>query len=215
MTQAAVGTPGGAPGTEAQLRIVPANEAACGDLQTIFGERGDAAGCQCQWFKVRSAEWGAAPREELKARLRRQTACGHAGAPSTSGLVAYLGEEPVGWCAVEPRTAYVRLQSARVPWAGRQEERSDEGVWAVTCFVTRAGFRKRGIGRALARAAVALARERGARAVEGYPVELQPGKRYGGGALYVGTRSIFAGAGFSEVSRPTPNRVVMRLDFWG
>jgi hypothetical protein len=31
--------------------------------------------------------------------------------------------------------------------------------------------------------------------------------------LRVGSRSIFAAAGFAEVSRPTVRRVVMRIDF--
>jgi hypothetical protein len=35
-----------------------------------------------------------------------QTACGDADAPATGGLVGYLDGEPVGWVAVEPRTAY-------------------------------------------------------------------------------------------------------------
>jgi len=56
------------------------------------------------------------------------------------------------------------------PLGGRAEDRTDAGVWAVTCFVTRAGFRERGASRALARAAVGHARERGARALEGYPI---------------------------------------------
>ena len=96
---------------------------------------------------------------------------------ATSGLVAYLDGEPVGWCAVEPRTAYPRLLlKTRVPWEGRAEDKTDDSVWAVTCFVTRAGFRRRGISRALARAAVDFARERGARALEGYPMITQPGQ---------------------------------------
>ena len=33
------------------------------------------------------------------------------------------------------------------------------------------------------------------------------------GELHVGSRSIFAAAGFAEVSHPTPRRVVMRVDF--
>lgn len=40
----------------------------------------------------------------------------------------------------------------------------------MTCFFTRAGFRKRGVSRALAHAVVEFTRERGARAVEGYPI---------------------------------------------
>ena len=110
-------------------------------------------------------------------------------------------------------TAYVRLLSTRIPWAERDEDKTDDGVWAVTCFVTRTGFRRRGVSRALARAAVDFARERGARAVEGYPLILQPGKKAVWGELYVGSPSIFADAGFAEVSRPTLRRAVMRIDF--
>ena len=62
------------------------------------------------------------------------------------------------------------MRTYRIPWEGRAEDKTDDSVWAVTCFVTRAGFRKRGVSRALARAAVDFARERGARAVEGYPM---------------------------------------------
>jgi GNAT superfamily N-acetyltransferase len=125
-----------------------------------------------------------------------------------------LDGEPVGWCAVEPRTAYPRLLlRTRVPWEGRAEEKTDDSVWAVTCFVTRAGYRRRGISRALARAAVDVARGRGARALEGYPMITQPGREITWGELHVGSRSIFAAAGFAEVSHPTPRRVVMRIDF--
>jgi GNAT superfamily N-acetyltransferase len=151
--------------------------------------------------------------EERAARLRSQAGCGNPSARTTSGLVAYLDGEPAGWCAVEPRTAYVRLLYGRVPWAGRNEDRADDSVWAVTCFVTRTGFRRRGVSRALVSAAVVFARDRGARAVEGYPLVNRPGQQFQWGELYVGSRSIFADAGFSEVSRPTPRRAVMRIDF--
>jgi GNAT superfamily N-acetyltransferase len=80
----------------------------------------------------------------------------------------------------------------------------------VTCSFTRAGFRKRGVSRALARAAVNFARERGARAIEGYPMST---KAVILEELHVGTEGVFADAGFTEVSRPTRRRVVMRLDF--
>jgi hypothetical protein len=41
----------------------------------------------------------------------------------------------------------------------------------------------------------------------------EPGQEIAWGELHVGSRSIFAAAGFTEVSRPTPRRVVMRIDF--
>lgn len=195
------------------LRVIPANEASWQQLQTVFGQRGDAASCQCQWFRARDREFTDMPREEREARFREQTACGHPGAPTTSGIVALLGEEPVGWCAVEPRTHYARLLRTRVPWSGRDEDRADEGVWAVVCFVVRRGYRRQGVSTALAVAAVEHARARGARAVEGYPKQLAPGKEEIWGELYVGTPGMFEAAGMRVVSRPTLRRLVMRRDF--
>jgi len=197
------------------VTIVPANEASWEDPQAVFGTRGGAYRCQCQRYKMRPREsWASVGAEELAFRLRRQTDCGHSESKTTSGLVAYLDGEAVGWCAVEPRTAYPRLlRNVRGPWAGRGEDKTDAGIWAVTCFVTCAGYRRRGISRALARAAVGFARQRSARALEGYPMITQPGQEITWGELHVGSRSIFAAAGFAEVSHPTLRRVVMRIEF--
>jgi GNAT superfamily N-acetyltransferase len=196
----------------AQLTIVPANEASWEDLHAVFGTRGDPSRCHCQRYKMQPKEsWASVGPEELAFRLRTQTDCGHPESGTTSGLVACLDGEPVGWCAVEPRTAYPRLLlRSRVPWEGRREDKTDDSVWAVTCFVTRAGFRRRGVSRELARAAVDLARRRGARALEGYPITTKDVLL---GELHVGTQGMFAAAGFREVSRPTLRRVVMRIDF--
>lgn len=198
-----------------RLAVRPANEASCDDLQTVFGSRGVAAICQCQRFKLeRNESFSSFPAEERAFRLRQQTDCGNPGSDATSGLVAYLDEDPVGWCAVEPRPAYQGLLRVyRVPWQGRDEDKSDAGVWAVTCIFTRAGFRRRGIGYALVRAAVEFARRGGARALEGYPLLTRPGQDISWDEIHVGNRSVFAAAGFSEVSRPTKRRVVMRLEF--
>jgi hypothetical protein len=102
--------------------------------------------------------------------------------------------------------------SSRVPWAGRNEDKNDDGVWAVTCFIIRTGNRRRGITYELTRAAVDFARRRGACAVEGYPMITVPGQEITWGELHVGSRNAFAAAGFREVTRPTTRRVVMRLD---
>ena len=202
------------PPVGSDVTIVPANEAFAEDLHAIFGGRGYAAYCQCQKWKFGSwAERRATSIPERVERLEQQTHCGYPSAPTTSGLVAYLDGEPVGWCAVEPRSAYGRLRNSPVPWTGRDEDPADDSVWAVTCFVTRAGFRRRGISPARAGATVGFARSRGARALEGYPMVTEPGQDVTWGELNVGTRSIFAAAGFQEVSRPTLRRVVMRIDF--
>ena len=83
------------------------------------------------------------------------------------------------------------------------------GVCPVTCVFVRAGHRKQGISRALAAAAVRFAIERGARAVEAYPITTTAVIDE---ELHVGTVPTFAATGMAEVSRPTKRRVVMRLD---
>ncbi|HWA49845.1 MAG TPA: GNAT family N-acetyltransferase [Dongiaceae bacterium] len=200
--------------TDDGTRIVPANEASWRDLQAIFGNRGEGFVCQCQRYKLQPREaFKHYPPEIRAARLKQQTHCGKRNAKSTSGLVAYRDGEPVGWCAVEPRPNYIGLLRVyRVPWEGRDEDKGDSGIWAVTCFFTRAGYRRQGVSRALAKAAIAFARERGARALEGYPMNTK-GQEIPWGELHVGSRSIFIAAGFKEINRPTPRRSVMRVDF--
>src|SRR5688572_16574613 len=107
------------------IDVVPANEAGWDDVLAVFGERGEPGRCSCEWFKLRNAEWRSGTLDEPTAGLRQQTGCDDRGATSTSGVIAYLDGEPAGWCAVEPRTAYPRLRVARLPWAGRDEDKDD------------------------------------------------------------------------------------------
>jgi GNAT superfamily N-acetyltransferase len=204
---------GAGPVPAERLRIVPANEASCDELQVVFGTAGYPARCSCQHYKLTGMSPDETTREGRRERLRAQAACGEPGAPSTSGLVAYLDGEPVGWVAVEPRTAYARLERLRTVWRDRPEEdRSDHDVWSVTCFVVRQRYRRRGITYALAAAAVEWARRNGARAIEGYSMDTPAGKEITWGEMHVGSRSVFAAAGFEEVSHPSPRRAVMRLE---
>jgi GNAT superfamily N-acetyltransferase len=194
-----------------KLRIVPANEASWEDLHAVIGRaRAFDALCYCQKFKV-IREWQSMGEEERAHRLRAQADCGYPDAQATSGLVGYLGDEPAAWCAVEPRTAYIRL-TRPVTWAGRNEDKTDEGVWAITCVITRTPYRWQGFTYQMIAAAVDFARDRGAHAVEGYGMLTEPGKVITWGELHVGSRNAFAAAGFREVHRPTKRRVVMRID---
>ena len=195
------------------LTIVPANEASWDDLIAIFGTADYSGRCHCERLKVRGWIWRDSTQEERSAMLREQTACGDPAATSTSGLVAYVDGAPAGWVAVEPRTAYPKLRGTRIPWTGRDEDKDDDGVWAVTCFVVRKGYRGRGLTYPLARATIDYARGRGARALEAYPMITQPGKEVTWGELNVGARQVFEDAGFEEVSHPTLRRVVMRVEF--
>ncbi len=200
------------PVQQGDLRIVPANQATWQDLEAIFGTADYPFYCQCQRFKVTGWLWRDTTLEERLAMQRASTACGQPEAEHNSGLVAFLDDEPVGWVAVEPRTAYPKLRSLRVPWTGRREDKDDDGVWAVTCFCVRKGYRGRGITYQLAQAASDYAQEHGATAVEGYAMVTEPFVEITWGELHVGAMQVFAEAGFTQVSAPTKRRRVMRID---
>lgn len=194
------------------LSIAPANQVAFDDLQKVFGDRGPAARCQCQRYRLGPREsFGRQPVEERQHRLREQAAFGEPGSP-TCGLLARLEGEPVGWCAVGQRGDLDGLKRVyKVPWTDRDEDPDDPTVWAVTCLAIRRGYRRRGVATALVAAAVEHARSQGARAVEGYPIVRTDVINE---ELHVGTVPMFEAAGLREVSAPTPRRVVMRIDFW-
>ena len=158
-----------APIPDEDLTIVPANEASWDDLVAIFGTADYPVAASASGSRSVGWIWRDSTQEERTGMLRAQTGCGRPDAASTSGLVAYVDGEPAGWVAVEPRTAYPKLRSSRVPWSGRDEDKADDGVWAVTCFAVRKGYRGRGLTYPLARATIDFARERGAPGGGGLP----------------------------------------------
>jgi GNAT superfamily N-acetyltransferase len=124
----------------------------------------------------------------------------------TPGILAYAGTEAVGWCAVAPREEYPRLERSRL--LKRVDDRS---VWSVVCFFVARKFRHKGITIKLLQAAVDFARARGCKLMEGYPVD--PGKkRTPDPFAYTGLVSSFSKAGFTEATRRSRTRPIMRYE---
>jgi GNAT superfamily N-acetyltransferase len=122
------------------------------------------------------------------------------------GILAYAGGQPIGWCSIGPREVYPRLERSRI-----LKRIDEEPVWSVVCFFVSRPYRRRGIATKLLRAAVDYARKKGARIVEGYPVE--PKKdQVPDLFVYHGLAASFLEAGFEEVARRSPTRPIMRLD---
>ena len=213
MTSAGIG------GDSPSLRVVPASSVPFADVEAVFGTRGDPAGCWCQWYKIPGPEWRSVGVDGLRERLAAQLEQGERdtrhgdGAAAGPGLLAYLGDTPVGWCAVEPRPNLPRLRASRIVSHGtRHPDLDDDGIWAVTCFVVPRAHRRKGVGTALARAAVDYAKSAGARALEAYAIDATTGKK-SAADLFHGAVSMFESAGFSEVARTSPARAVMQVEF--
>ncbi|MFF1879178.1 GNAT family N-acetyltransferase [Leifsonia sp. NPDC058230] len=186
------------------ITVEPVSAALWPELQEVFGERGDPSGCWCQWFKLSGAAFRETTTEARAERLHESL--DHDPPP---GVVAWIDGEPVGWAAVEPYSSYPGL--ARSPITKRVGD-DPADPWAVTCFVVRLEYRKRGVARALLQGAIDYALSRGATIVEGYPVD--PGVRpsLSNAERYHGTVSLFDSAGFRLVRRPSTIRAIMRYE---
>jgi GNAT superfamily N-acetyltransferase len=131
------------------------------DLESLFGERGACGGCWCMWWRLTRTQFAKHKGNQNKAAFKRIVDAGE-----MPGVLAYAGEQPVGWCAVAPRDSYPSLERSRT--LARVD---GQAVWSVTCLFVARPFRRRGISVRLLRAAASHAHSRGAATVEGYPVE--------------------------------------------
>ena len=127
------------------------------------------------------------------------------------GVLAYDGDEVVGWAAVAPRAVTTFARSRTIPHV------DDLDVWSVWCMRVRPGHRGKGVSHPLLAGAVEFARSQGAPAIEGYPVDNR-GARVDTTMAYVGTRALFEKAGFEQVAATSSvvggfPRVVMRRAF--
>ena len=184
--------------------IAPASLDRFDDVATILGPRNPASSvCWCLSHRV-DARTNRALRGPERADHVRELTSG----PVAPGVLAYDGDEVVGWAGVAPRAELQFARSRKIPHV------DDQPVWVVWCFRVRAGHRGRGVARALLPGAVRHAASHGAPAVEGYPVD-NGGERVDLTMAYVGTKALFEHAGFTQaattdsVSGGFP-RVVMR-----
>jgi len=169
--------------------------------------------CWCQWWRMTASEYagsastiGQANWDRRREALRAQCA-----AEPVPGVVAYLGELPVGWCGFGPRGAMGRLEHSRtIP------RLDDLPVWSIVCFSVRRGYRRRGVATALLRSVIEYARGQGAVGLEAYATD-PSGARRDAVASYTGFTTMFEAAGFRRVVETASHadhlpRWLMRLD---
>jgi GNAT superfamily N-acetyltransferase len=184
----------------------PATPERWDDVVTAFGRRGDDPGwCWCQRFFEAPPD-DATPKDN-RAALRHEVAS----ASVPPGILAYVDGNPAGWTRVMPRSAVTAVARNR---ALSRILADDPAAWWVTCFAVDRRYRSIGVATELLNAAVAHARQHGASAIEGHPVDAAAlqAEHVSGSALFTGTLRTFIAAGFREIGRTYPSRPVMRLD---
>ncbi|SDB80426.1 Acetyltransferase (GNAT) family protein [Raineyella antarctica] len=184
----------------------PATEDRFDDLATMLGPKNpDSSVCWCLSHRIDSKT-----NRSLLGTARADYVLGLTRRPVAPGILAYDGDDVVGWAAIAPRAELPFANSRKIPHV------DDLPVWSIWCIRVRPGRRGQGISHAALAGAVEYAYELGAPAVEGYPVDNQ-GQRVDPTMAYVGTRAVFEAAGFELAARTDSvsggfPRVVMRLD---
>jgi len=190
---------------EPALRIRPLRRSDWPTLVALFGARGACGGCWCMfWRRPRGgAAWERSKGAPNRRALQRLVAAGR-----VTGLLAFAGREPIGWCSLGPRRDFPKLANSPSLAAP-----APVGAWVVSCFFVRNGWRGRGVGSALLDAAVALARRRRAPALDGFPARTSPTKTLAHAFAWTGVPAMYRACGFRDATPPGQWRPVYRRRF--
>jgi hypothetical protein len=129
------------------------------DFEELFGEKGACGGCWCMSWRLKKSEFevqkGSGNKNAMKNLVEKN---------EVIGVLAYVDDKPIGWCAVAPRDKYIRLENSRV-----FKRIDDELVWSITCLYLSKSFRRKGVSSELIKAAVNYCRLNEVKIVEAYP----------------------------------------------
>ena len=171
------------------------------DLEELFDLPGGSIvrGCWCMYYRrTGKVAVNATAGIDNKAQLCELVESG-----VEPGLVGYLDGRPAGWISLGPREDYLKLRRSPV-----MKPVDDADVWSIACTYVAKEFRGRGLQHRLLAAGLDFARSHGVRLVEAYPVD--KAERSHDDFMFFGSRSLYERAGFREVVRRSPTRVVMR-----
>ncbi|MDX2151365.1 MAG: GNAT family N-acetyltransferase [Bryobacteraceae bacterium] len=170
------------------------------DFERLFGPKGACGGCWCMYWRLARKDFDRGKGDGNRLAMRAIVESG-----DSPGVLAYQGEQAVGWCAVGPRERYTRLAHSRT-----LKPLDDRPAWSVVCFYIRKDHRRKGLSARLLRAAAEFAASCGADLVEGYPhvpqKEAMPDV-----FAWNGLVGAFERAGFVECARPSERRRIVRL----
>ncbi|MBV6439347.1 MAG: GNAT family N-acetyltransferase [Haliscomenobacteraceae bacterium CHB4] len=170
------------------------------DLENLFGAKGACGGCWCMTWRLSSRDY-----ERKKGEGNRELMHQLVESGQPLGIIAYSGNEPVGWCSVSPRDSLVRLENSRL-----LRRPDDVPVWSITCFFVKKEYRRKGLTVKLIQAATDYAFSHGAPAVEAYPM-IAKKETVPEVFAFIGFAKSFEKAGFQVLKQPSDTRLIMRL----
>jgi GNAT superfamily N-acetyltransferase len=184
----------------------PLTAATWDDFVELFGDKGACGGCWCMTWRLKAADFEKGKGDGNKKLIQQLVKKN-----KPIGVLAYSDNKVAGWCAVAPRNEYIRLENSRV-----LKPVDNQPVWSISCFFIQKNYRNKGLSKRLVKAAVEYAVSKGAKIIEGYPIDRKPplpgevGRGLPDVFAWTGFTSPFIKAGFKEAARRSETRPIMR-----
>jgi len=176
------------------------------DFELLFGKNGACGGCWCQYYRLPQGGklWqttkGAKARRLMKGLFERN---------EVTGLLAFDGTRPVGWCSYGPRSAFPRLD--RMKAYQRDDALDANRLWCINCFFIVKEYRNQGLARLMLKATLKFLKKRKIELVEAYPTPLSlEGKKQPPAFSWTGPMKIFEEEGFELIQRLSHSRPLMQ-----
>lgn len=178
--------------TAGKIAVRPVTGDNWNDFVRLFESKGAPHYCWCSTYRAPAARH--LDNDEKKTWMK-----GLVGRQIPVGVLAFAGDEPIGWCSIAPRETYVRLEKSRTMPRATPPTTS---TWSVLCFFVVRARRQQGVTRALLEGAVAYAKQHGAEVVEGYPFDTA-----GISSTHRGHSTAFKAAGFHKDGKRWSRRI--------
>jgi GNAT superfamily N-acetyltransferase len=149
-----------------QVVVKPLSPELAGDFlhffdDVAFVDNKDWADCYCLFyhFGKNDEEWYKRTGEE-----NRRSAARAIQESRMKGYLAFVDDQPVGWCNANDKAAFARITSDEDMWDGTEEK-----IASIVCFIVAPDYRRRGIASQLLDAVCDDYSRRGYKYVEAYP----------------------------------------------
>jgi len=173
-------------------------------IERLFGPNGACDGCWCMWWRKETSE----PWKQFKGARAKETFKNLVQVGKAHGILAFVGDEPVGWCSFGPRQDFPSLEKVR---AYKRDDTAN--VWSINCFFIHRRWRRKGLTRGLLSTVVEAIKKRGVKVIEAYPVTTtKDGRRLGAMMAWTGPLKIFEELGFKTVQATNPFKPLVRLE---
>jgi GNAT superfamily N-acetyltransferase len=182
------------------FKVQPVTKDNWNQFVELFGERGACANCWCMYYRLSKADFNSGKLNNGNKNSMQAIILN--GKPA--GLLGYLKEKPVAWCAFAPREDFIKLEKSRV-----HKRIDDKMVWSIPCFFIHKEYRNSGISGLLLQRAIEYAKSKEIKIIEAYPT-IPTQEKLPDSFAWVGFYKTFERTGFKIVDRKSKNRPMVR-----